>query len=146
MKRNTRILILDDDRDVCRLYFAALAREGREILTASSAHSGLHSAALYAPDILLVDIGLRSGPDGFSFLEKWAAQYNKGGRVVMISGRDDPESMERARWLGVAGYLVKPVSPQALESVVASLESELVVGERMDSVEDAEGGGIRKIA
>lgn len=134
MKRNIRILILDDDRDVCKLFFATLAKDGREILTASSTYSGLHTAALYFPDILLVDIGLRGSPDGFSFLEKWSRQYNSGGgKIVMISGHGDPAYMDRARQLGAVDYLVKPVSPAKLESVVASLEAQLLNEMREES-------------
>lgn len=127
IKRNTRILVLDDDRDVCRLFFATFAKDGREVLTATTAHSGLHTAALYLPDILLVDIGLRGNTDGFSFLEKWSLQYGtkRGGKVVMVSGRSDPQFMDRARQLGAVDYLVKPVSPEKLETVIASLEAEL---------------------
>ena len=124
MSHKTRILIVDDDPDMRKLLRLTLDNARREIHEADTALGGLQLARDTLPDIVLLDIGLPGHFDGFSLCEALAREPAlRDVKVVIISGHNASEDLDRAGRLGVDAYLVKPLSPGTLVELVEQLET-----------------------
>lgn len=124
MSDATRILIVDDEPYIRQLIRTTLDNGQRNFLEAGSTVEGLICAREAPPDIALIDIGLPGCFDGFSLCEALAMERQlKHVRIVIVTGYDGPEDVDRARHLGIAGYVVKPFSPEMLRALISRLEA-----------------------
>lgn len=116
-----RVLVVDDHVDSTETLSLLLDALGHEPLVANTGASALHCAAERRPDLILLDLGLpdldgcevarllRLQPDGPSL------------RIVALTGWGQPEDRARTAAAGFDGHLVKPLSREALESLLAAL-------------------------
>lgn len=107
-----RILIVDDEVSVQKLIRAILTQAGYECSTASDAGEARGLLASGEFDLALCDI-LMPGESGLTLIEHISETYPDTA-VVMVSGVDDPELMEKALEMGVYGYIVKPFEPNQI--------------------------------
>jgi len=125
-----RVMVVEDhpeQRDVLR---TLLAGWGMNVAEQTNAPAALHDlqaacAAGRPFDLLLLDAQL-GGSDGFAVAEALRGEHGVVGTVVMMlnSHTLGPEA-ERCRTLGIAAYVIKPVSAAELRRVVlASLRGE----------------------
>ncbi|TRZ57726.1 MAG: response regulator [Rhodocyclaceae bacterium] len=126
MTTNSKILIVDDDRDLRNLVRLSLENGRRVIREASTALDGLRCANEVPPDILLLDIGLPGQFNGFSLCESLCKDPRHHAlRVVVISGHGEAEDLEQAKRLGVVAYIVKPFSQTRLVTLIDQLENQI---------------------
>lgn len=124
MKHATNILIVDDDHDIRKIIRTTLEEGNRSILDAANVPEAMQSIETVCPDIILLDIGLQGPIDGLAFYESIANDVKfRKTKVIIVSGSESTEQIEKARNLGVAVYLKKPFSPIKLASLVSYLES-----------------------
>ncbi len=108
-----RILIADDDRELCRLLTDYLQREGLE---AEAVHDGNAALARLAdpslrPDLLILDVTM-PGRDGLQTLAELRARH--GLPVIMLSARGEPVDRVVGLELGADDYIAKPCLPREL--------------------------------
>lgn len=103
----SRILLIEDEDDLARLFEHALSREGHLIRRADGADEGLAAFRRWHPDLILLDVVL-PGMSGFDFLE--ALRRESKVAVILISGRRRPADIALGAKLGAQDYLVKPFS------------------------------------
>jgi DNA-binding response OmpR family regulator len=111
-----RVLIIDDDQDILNRLSALLRRDGWAVQTGTSMGDAINLYDEFRPDVLLLDLNL-PGSDGFAVLGRLQARKARGGantRIIIISGREAAEDMNRALAGGAADYLVKPINPDEL--------------------------------
>ncbi len=141
-ERPARVLLVDDLRGdvlLTRRWLGTPKGQGMacELMTASSVGEALErmhavAAAGGETDLILLDIGL-PGDSGFSLLEKIRADPAfRRIPVIMCTGSAHEVDRRYARLLGVVGYMLKPLAPEALRSVVEQLP-------RLSVVEGASG-------
>ncbi len=112
-----RVLVVEDHPDTgesCALLLQLLGHEARLAATCADA---LRAAEGFAPDLVLVDIGLPDG-DGYDLADRLRAALPRRPRVVAVTGYDHLEG--RSRRAGLDGHLVKPFTPEALAAVLAA--------------------------
>jgi CheY-like chemotaxis protein len=103
----SHVLIVEDNvlvTDALRILFETT---GRRVTVAHSVAEATAAAIADPPDLLLLDLKLPDG-DGLEVTE----QLRSRGvlpKTVALTGRDDPESLERCSAAGVTDVLVKPV-------------------------------------
>jgi len=117
--RSLRILLVDDDRLVAYSTRKMLELQGHTVRTASNGADALAALGAFAPEVVLLDIGL-DGMDGCETCRRLRAL--PGGRslmVVAVSGYGDDKSIRRALEAGFDRYLVKPVPPPELDALLA---------------------------
>ena len=109
-----KVLVVDDDPLIVTLLAAILAREGFEVLEATSGEQGLRLARTGSPDVVLLDI-MMPEMSGFEVYRRLRVQpETKGIPVIFLTASMKPENMSRSMELGAGGYVTKPFSPLVL--------------------------------
>jgi two-component system KDP operon response regulator KdpE len=118
----TKILVVDDDKDIQRLLAFRLGREGYETAFASDGVSAIGAARKESPDLILLDLGLPAG-DGFTVLERLHAMPQLSTiPVIVLSARDPAQMSDRALAAGADRFIGKPFEiEQLLEAIKSSL-------------------------
>jgi DNA-binding response OmpR family regulator len=105
-----RILFVDDDPILREFAVVNLASEHANIETAPDGVAALAAIEANAPDILLLDLEMPH-LDGFEVLAQLRAdpRYN-GLPVIVVTGREDIEAVDRAFQAGATSFVVKPLN------------------------------------
>ena len=111
-----RILVVDDDRAFQGMLIEALADQGYEVDTASSAEDGIKKAGAGKFDLILHDIQL-PGMSGLEAL-KHLAEVAPGVDVIVMTGYASKDSGVTAMQQGAYDYFEKPFSLREMEVVV----------------------------
>lgn len=112
-----RILIVEDEAVVALDVEVRLRRLGYQVVgTADSYASALAQAAEVRPDLVLMDIALRDGPDGIAAAERLRAEL--AVPVVFVTAFADAETLERAKRVSPHGYIVKPFNERDLRATI----------------------------
>jgi len=117
------VLVVDDHQDARDLMRAVLQQRGARVVGAASAEEALGLLRSENADVLLSDVEM-PGDDGYALIQKVRSlPPEEGGRVpaaalTAYARREDQVKTLRA---GYQIHLAKPVEPEELVSVVASL-------------------------
>jgi len=114
----TKILIVDDEMDVCDFVKHFFEERKYRVFTALNSAEGLRLLRREKPHIVLLDVKM-PGTDGIETLKK-IRDFDKNVIVIMVTAVDDHHSMEQARKLGAARYITKPLVLEELEAAVLS--------------------------
>ena len=113
-----KILIVDDDPDICDGMRVRLKANHYDTFFATDAVSTLSQARKHQPDLIILDLGLPAG-DGFAVIEKLKVWPSLAWiPVIVVSGRDFRRNKERAIKAGAKAYLQKPVDNSELLNVI----------------------------
>jgi DNA-binding response OmpR family regulator len=117
-----KVLIVDDDPDICSSIDLVMKAEGAETSTAADGNAAISAWHAQAPDAIVLDMMLPRR-SGFLVLEKLKHEPN-APVIVMVTANQGKRHMVYAQTLGVDAYLNKPVPLQRLvETVVRLLEA-----------------------
>ncbi|MDB5933947.1 MAG: hybrid sensor histidine kinase/response regulator, partial [Massilia sp.] len=114
------VVLIEDNVDACHTLENLLALEGHVVQCAYDGARGLALALECQPDVVICDIGLPV-LDGYDVIRR-LRQSPQGKRPIAIalSGYCQADDRARALSAGFDHYFVKPVSPDALLSLLAS--------------------------
>lgn len=113
------ILIVDDDRKFSTLLIELAHEKGFKCLVAEDGSSGLELADRYQPDAIILDIGLPM-MDGWTVMEK--LKNNPTLRHIPVHFMSASDQDRDARRMGAIGYLLKPISMEALNESFRTIE------------------------
>ena len=111
-----KILIIDDDIDMCQLLSHFLKRKGFETDTANSGNKGLQKFKEDEFDLVLCDFRL-GGMDGRKVLEE-LKKINPSVIVIIITGYSDVKMAVEVMRLGAYDYITKPLIPEEVITVI----------------------------
>src|ERR1019366_3602865 len=116
----TRLLIVDDDEDICTQMKWALTND-YEPLTAADRASALAAFTEHRPTVTLLDLGLPPRPneaeEGTAVLSG-VPTLRPLARVSVISGQRDNQNAVRAVGAGAYAFLCKPIDMDELRLVL----------------------------
>jgi len=99
----------------------AIGQWGHDVRYAFGGPSGLVLADIFRPDIVFCDL-LMPGMDGCEFVRQMRLNPNLGSAyVVAVTARDSDQDRREAHEAGFQQYLVKPVEPEYIKSVLQNL-------------------------
>ena len=102
-----KVLIVEDDGLLQKIFKAKFTLEGYDVDTADDGEDGLAKVRTGSPDIVLLDI-LIPKLHGLQVLAEIRRDpVIKNVPVVMLSNLSNTDQIERAMTMGAAGYLVK---------------------------------------
>ena len=102
------VLVAEDNvlvADAMRLLFE---ETGHRVTTAGTIVDVVRAASSEPIDLLLLDLGLSDG-DGLEVLDQLRERHTLPRVIVALTGRDEPEIIERCRAAGCRDVLLKPV-------------------------------------
>jgi diguanylate cyclase (GGDEF)-like protein len=111
------VLLVDDERFARTLYADYLRAAGYDVEVADGAEAALVVLAYRRFDALLTDVILPGAKDGLELLDA-AKQIDPNLEVIVITALDEVGPAVRAMKSGASDYLVKPVTPEALQLAV----------------------------
>jgi len=117
--KGEKILIVDDEMDMCRVMEELLKRLGYEAASVNGGSAAIVKYKSWRPDVVLLD---RNMPemDGISCAES-IVDYDPGAKIVIISGYDEngPSGMVEEKKRLIKGYLTKPIGMAKLSTQLA---------------------------
>ena len=126
MERRTKVLVVDDDVNICELIRLYLEKEGCEVQTVYNGKSGLEAFVDSAPGIVILDIML-PGMDGWQVCREIRKISNIP--IIMLTAKGETFDKVLGLELGADDYIVKPFEPKEL---VARVKAVLRRYERSD--------------
>lgn len=116
-----KVLVVDDVEVERANVKGILAREGHTVSEAENGARAVDMAKVMKPDVIVMDIVMPE-LDGFSATKKLRADpETQGIPVLIVSSKAQESDKFRAGQLGAKGYLVKPVTREALTGALAAL-------------------------
>ena len=121
------VLVVDDEEDTRQLLVQSLTFYGATVISASSAEEALEEISEKNPDVLVSDIGM-PGEDGYSLIRKVRnlpdEQHSKI-QAIALTAFTRAQDRVRALSSGYQNHVSKPVEPDELATVIASLTGKL---------------------
>jgi two-component system response regulator AtoC len=114
--RKQKILLVDDDRQLCSFLATRLEVRGYEVTSLCSGQEALEILAEESPDLLLLEYRL-ADMDGLEVLRQ-ARLLDEELNVVLVTASDAPEVVVQALRLGAIECLKKPFNADELTLVV----------------------------
>ena len=100
-----KILIIDDDKNICDLLRIYLEKEGYSTIISNNGEEGMVKFYALKPDIILLDIML-PGMDGWQICREIRKNYNTP--ILMITAKSEVFDKVLGLELGADDYIVKP--------------------------------------
>lgn len=120
METSKRILIVDDEEDICNILKFNLEKAGFSTSTAHSAEEALTSG-VNGYDLILLDV-MMEGISGFKMAEMMKKNPDTAGiPIIFISAKDTEDDMVTGLNIGADDYISKPFSIREVLSRVAAV-------------------------
>jgi len=120
--RSLRVLVIEDHPDAAESLRMLLQLSGHEVAVAHAGKPGLDAARVFHPDVVLCDIGLPGGMDGYAVAAALRRDADLAAvPLIALSGYGQEEDQRRARQAGFDRHLTKPVDPQVLEQLLGNI-------------------------
>jgi DNA-binding response OmpR family regulator len=105
--KKPKVLIIEDDQRINKVYIAKLSLEGMEVVTALDGEEGLRKIYSEKPDLILLDLMLPQ-KSGFEILEEIKKDPKvKDIPVLILSNLAQEKEIKKGLELGAVDYLVK---------------------------------------
>ena len=113
-----RILVIDDDPELCKLVARFLGAEGFRVETVRAGMQGVERARSGEHDLIVLDVML-PGMDGFEILRRVRADSRTP--VLMLTARGDDLDRILGLEIGADDYLPKPFNPRELAARIRAI-------------------------
>lgn len=115
----TKILVVDDEPNVCELIRIYLEREGYDVIIAHDGETALSLIEQERPQLVILDLMLPK-LDGWKVCEKLRSRGNKIP-IIMLSAKGEEMDRILGLELGADDYVTKPFSPMELVARIKAL-------------------------
>lgn len=130
-----KILIIDDDPDLCTLVSTILKRDGYEVEVAYDGQTGLEKATANQPDLILLDVMI-PGDSGWDICEQ--LRDNGDTPIIFLSARGGESDIVRGLQLGADDYISKPFRRHELKARIEAVLRRSQSSEEEDTVYEIE--------
>ena len=132
---NEKILVVDDDKNICELLRLYLEKEGFAVTMAYDGNAALQEFEKLHPDLVLLDV-MMPGMDGWEVCRR--IRQDSKTPIIMLTARSEERDELQGFELGVDEYISKPFSPKILVARIGAILR------RTNQLEDEniEAGGI----
>jgi DNA-binding response OmpR family regulator len=113
-----RVLVVDDDAELCRLVTRFLAREGFATSWAPNGAAGVERARAEDYALIMLDV-MMPDTDGFDVLRQ--IRQHSRTPVLMLTARGDTDDRIRGLEMGADDYLPKPFDPAELVARIRAI-------------------------
>jgi PAS domain S-box-containing protein len=120
--RGQRVLVVDDNTDAAASLALLLKMEDYEVRTAADGEQAIEEARRFEPRIIFMDLAMPR-LDGVEAARRIRTlPHGEHVRIVALTGWGQEADRQRTRDAGMDHHLIKPVSLDALQSVLGALD------------------------
>ena len=117
-----KLLIADDLVPIRQMVRITLSTQGWTIIEAENGTKALELARSERPDLMLLDVDMGSGPNGFDVCrELKSAEATKHIPIVMLTAHDSDSDRAVGFAAGAVQYLTKPFGPLELIDTIRTI-------------------------
>ena len=116
-----KIIIIDDDPEICEALSQILTQYGYQVFTALDTHTGYRLFVDIGPDLLILDIMMESMDEGLEFATKIKKSDGVFGVPILIISARPPAERGYSRtldedldWVHADIFMEKPIDPEEL--------------------------------
>lgn len=115
------VLVVDDSPTALKLVAGTLREAGYDVLTAMDGEQAVERAVQHVPDLIVLDV-LLPRQNGFEVCRRLRGHVETArARILLLTNKSHDTDREWGLKQGADGYLVKPVSADALLEEVARM-------------------------
>ena len=118
MNNKTKVLVIDDDVNICELIRLYMEKEGFEVLSVHNGRKSVETFTMFAPSIVILDIML-PGADGWQVCREIRKISNIP--IIMLTAKGETFDKVLGLELGADDYIVKPFEPKELVARVKAV-------------------------
>ena len=108
--RKGRLLVVDDDSFMTDMLRSVFEEKGHVVMDVASGEACLAVMESFSPQIVLLDIDMPDGIDGYETCRRIRSQFDRANlTIIFLSGLDDLDDRLRAFDAGGDDFLAKPV-------------------------------------
>jgi len=113
-----KILVIDDEIEICTLLMDFLKLQGFSVDYATSAHEGLEKFREQHPQLVLLDVRMpkMNGVEAIKEIRK----IDRECGIIMVTAVVDKDITDKAVEMGVTDYIIKPFDLEYLRKSVIS--------------------------
>ena len=116
-----KVLVADDNVDAAESLVEMLRMMGNTVHQASDGLQAVEGAALFQPDVIVLDIGMPK-LNGYEACRRIREQpWGKQATLIALTGWGQEEDKRRSKEAGFDHHLVKPIDPIVLEQLLLGL-------------------------
>ena len=120
-KKDTTILLVDDELDILEIIGYNLSADGYNVLTAQNGVEAIKKAKKHKPELIILDV-MMPQMDGIEACEKLRLIPELSETVItFLTARGEDYSQVAGFEAGADDYITKPIKPKVLTSKVKSL-------------------------
>ena len=131
MSNKYKILIIEDEVNICNFVGTILETNGYQVLKAGSGEDGKIMFSSNCPDFVILDLGLPD-MDGLNFIQN--ARQGSAIPIIVLSARTDENDKVAALDLGANDYVTKPFGNKELLARVRSALRNRYQGTELEGV------------
>ena len=106
----SRVLIADDDSATRYIISSTLTHEGFHVMEARNGREAIETFRSFPVDVILMDVEM-PGTDGYEACTAIRAEkHGQDVPIIMVTGNDDSDSVDRAYRLGATDFISKPIN------------------------------------
>jgi DNA-binding response OmpR family regulator len=123
----SKILVVEDDNDICELIKFKLTRLGHDVIVEHDGEAGLAAALAESPDLVILDWMMPRLTGLEVCIQMRADPRPCRSPVILLTAKAQEADVEHGLAAGADDYVVKPFSPRELASRVDALLSRLLL-------------------
>jgi len=125
-----KLLVVDDEPEVCRMVKAMVEALGAEVHTSSDSREAAVILERDKFDGVMLDVAM-PGLDGFQLARRIrSSPLNRQAPIIMMTGMDDVETMRRAFEAGVTLFIGKPISRERVYAIFRAARGAMLAERR----------------
>jgi two-component system alkaline phosphatase synthesis response regulator PhoP len=120
-KKNTRILLVDDEPDILEILEYNLTSEGYQVAKAKNGLEAIKKAAAWEPHLVLLDV-MMPEMDGIETCEQLRKNPSLSDLIIVfLTARSEDYSQVAGLEAGADDYITKPIKPKVLLSKIKAI-------------------------
>ena len=131
--RKLSVLVLDDEKFFTKMISLILKDAGvKSVKVFNEPKEAMDALTMFMPNIIISDIEM-PGMDGFQFIKKAREKHPNidQASVIFLTSHSEADYIQKAKGLGISGYLLKPISPEKIISLLAKIYKSLLASGRL---------------
>ncbi len=113
-----KILLVEDERNLCMLYRTELEQEGHELIIAHDGKAGVEMARQHKPDVVIMDISL---PEKMGGIESMSKILSEDKSIPVIINTGYSQYRENFMTWAAEAYIVKSADLTPLKEAIRSV-------------------------